>query len=87
MKLKFKFLPASQPYYFKDGKFQKGRISQRAYREVFGCGDSGETIIRFTIIEYKIGNDWIEESMLFRDQEDIKSSPKFQEIMTSLGLK
>ena len=84
--VKFKFSAYDRPYYFREGKFISGVITQRAYRETFGCGDNGETILRNSFNEYKIGNEWITEEDLFMNEKEVKASSKFKSIMKELGL-
>ncbi len=85
MEIKFKFNFYETASYFKDGRFHRKNITQRAYREIAGCGDNGETIIRDAFNEYKLGEEWIQEDKLYKNEEDCKKSPEFKQILKQLG--
>ena len=57
------------------------------YREIYGYDDDGEIELRHSFLEYFINGEWIEESKLFKNEAEVKASPKFTEILDSLGLK
>lgn len=85
IKIKFKFSFYETASYFKDGRFHREKITQRAYREIAGCGDNGETIIRYSFNEYKVNGEWIEEDKLYKSEEEYKKSPEFKQILKELG--